>query len=130
MFAPRQVFALSALLLLSACSSSSMDQDRAVGATAAQQQAIASLRQTYAEGRFGDVIRQSARSAELRSAPTAIRVEALKLEAFSYCVTNHRALCEQQFTRILALDPQFELAGAERGHPQWQPAFDAARKAR
>ena len=95
--------------------------------TAAQTVALEQVRQDYAAGRYGEVVRGVARSGELAEAPRATRIEAMKLQAFSYCLTRHAALCEDQFRRILALDPAFTLTGTEQGHPQWQPAFDAAR---
>ena len=51
------------------------------------------------------VIRRVARSDELAAAPKAVRIEAFKLQAFSYCVSNYTQLCEDAFVRILHLDP-------------------------
>jgi hypothetical protein len=59
------------------------------------------------------------------------RVRALKYLAFSQCSsTGAGALvaCRQAFERAFRLDPSFELAPAERGHPLWGPEFDRARK--
>lgn len=97
-------------------------------ATQSELDAMAELRTTYSAGRYGDVIREVSRSNILAQAPMDIRIESMKLQAFSYCLTKHRVLCEDQFRRMLKVDPNFELASAERGHPQWQPAFDAARQ--
>lgn len=97
-------------------------------ATQSARDAIAELRTTYSAGRYGDVIREVSRSNTLAQAPMDIHLEAMKLQAFSYCLTKHRVLCEDQFRRMLVVDPNFELASTERGHPQWQPAFDAARR--
>jgi hypothetical protein len=38
-------------------------------------------------------------------------------------------LCRQSFERALAIDPAFELAQVERGHPIWGKQFQAARAA-
>ncbi|WP_459615754.1 TssQ family T6SS-associated lipoprotein [Bordetella sp. 2513F-2] len=94
------------------------------------QDALEQVRASYDAGRYGDVIREVARSDVLADAPKSIRVEALKLQSFSYCVNNYRVLCEDGFRRILAIDPTFTLAPAEAGHPQWGPAYQAARGAR
>jgi hypothetical protein len=56
------------------------------------------------------------------------RLAALKLEAFSYCVNNQIAECRTQFRKILDAFPSFELNVAERTHPVWGPAFEAAKK--
>ncbi|ARP92351.1 hypothetical protein CAL14_20365 [Bordetella genomosp. 9] len=85
--------------------------------------AMAHVRERYQAGDYGDVIRTVATSDVLASAPVDVRIEALKLQAFSYCVSGYRVLCEDDFARILQLDPKFELAPAEIGHPLWGPAF-------
>jgi hypothetical protein len=100
---------ISTLALLAACASTPSPQ--AV-------EALQQVRDEYAASRFGAVVRTVATS--------DARVEALKLQAFSYCVTNYRQLCEDSFARILQLQPSFQLAPNEAGHPQWGPAFQAA----
>lgn len=96
--------------------------------TEAQQQALARVEADYLAGRYGDVIRRVATSDELAGAPASIQVPALKLQAFSYCVSRHEALCEDAFARILKLDPDFTLTAAEVGHPTWGPAYQRARR--
>jgi hypothetical protein len=61
-------------------------------------------------------------------AAVATKVAARKYIAFSYCVTNRRTLCRQQFVAALTLDPAFDLTPAERTHPVWGAAFQAAKK--
>ncbi len=114
---PARISLISALALLAACASTPSPQ-----AVDALQQ----VRDEYAASRFGAVVRTVATSDALASAPTPTRVEALKLQAFSYCVTNYRQLCEDSFVRILQLQPSFQLAPNEAGHPLWGPAFQAA----
>jgi len=62
-------------------------------------------------------------------APDALRIEALKYTAFSYCVTEHYAQCRQAFDQSLAIDADFELRNSERGHPMWGPVFTQAKAA-
>ncbi|APX77780.1 hypothetical protein LMG6001_00466 [Achromobacter insolitus] len=114
---PVRMCLMSTLALLAACASTPSPQ--AV-------EALQQVRDEYAASRFGAVVRTVATSDALATAPTAVRVEALKLQAFSYCVTNYRQLCEDSFVRILQLQPSFQLAPNEAGHPQWGPAFQAA----
>lgn len=85
------------------------------------------VRDTYGAGRYGEVIRTVATSDTLASSTKAVRIEAYKLQAFSYCVSRYAQLCEDSFVRILTLDPSFELAANEAGHPSWGPAFQRAR---
>jgi len=63
----------------------------------------------------------------LKSAPVDTQTTALKYLAFSYCVTNRRTLCQEQFEAALKLDPKFDLAPAERGHPIWKVVFERAK---
>jgi hypothetical protein len=82
----------------------------------------------YEEGDFNGAIRRlSAR--DVSSAPVATRLTALKYMAFSYCVTSRPAPCRQAFDRALRLDPAFDLAPGEHGHPLWGPVFTKAKQA-
>jgi hypothetical protein len=86
------------------------------------------VRDKYSAGRYGDVIRSVATSDTLAASTKAVRIEAYKLQAFSYCVSRYPQLCEDSFSRILALDPAFVLAPNEAGHPAWGPVFQRARE--
>ena len=66
---------------------------------------------------------------DLSNASVATRTTAHKYLAFSYCVTNRRTLCQQQFETAIRLDPKFELAPAERGHPIWKVVYERAKTA-
>jgi Tfp pilus assembly protein PilF len=43
--------------------------------------------------------------------------------AFIHCISNRINDCRSEFGKAVAIDPSFELAPAEIGHPQWGPAF-------
>lgn len=92
----------------------------------AAQDALTQLQEQYSAGQYGVVIRAVATSDDIATAPTSLRVEAYKLQAFSYCVRDYPHLCEETFVRILQIKPDFNLAPTEAGHPQWSPAFTAA----
>lgn len=66
---------------------------------------------------------------DLNTANVETQLTAMKYLAFSYCVTNRRTLCQQQFEAALKVDPKFELAPAERGHPIWKVHFERAKLA-
>lgn len=57
------------------------------------------------------------------------RVKTYKQTAFSYCVLKKRSLCGAEFTKILKLQPSFELSPAEAGHPSWGTTFRATQTA-
>jgi hypothetical protein len=82
----------------------------------------------YDDGDFNGAIRRlSAR--DVSNGPVATRVTALKYTAFSYCVTSRPAQCRQAFDKALRLDPSFDLAPGEHGHPLWGPVFTRAKQA-
>jgi len=85
----------------------------------------------YDAGNYNGTIRKLAGARDVFSAdtPAAIRIEAHKKLAFSYCVTGRRALCRSQFDQLLKIDPDYTLSAAERGHPQWGPVFTQAKTA-
>ncbi|MGJ7918279.1 TssQ family T6SS-associated lipoprotein [Massilia sp. LXY-6] len=82
----------------------------------------------YNEGDFNGAIRRLSQR-DVNNGPMATRLEALKYLAFSYCVTSRPAPCRQAFDRALRLDPSFDLAPGEHGHPLWGPVFTKAKQA-
>lgn len=83
----------------------------------------------YNEGEFNSAIKRLA-AQDIASGSVATRVTALKYTAFSYCVTRRQAQCERAFERAIKLDPSFDLAPGERGHPLWGPVFARAKNGR
>jgi hypothetical protein len=81
----------------------------------------------YNEGEFNDAIKRLS-TKDIANGSTATRVTALKYTAFSYCVTSRTEQCRQSFERALKLDPKFDLAPGEHGHPQWGPVFTRAKR--
>jgi hypothetical protein len=65
------------------------------------------------------------------SLETTQRLRALKFLAFSHCSLPGAAAktaCRETFERAFRVSPSFDLAPAERGHPDWDPAFQQARR--
>ena len=99
----------------------------------ASERALAAGIALYDAGNFNGAIKRLRGAREIWSdstspGATANKLAAHKYLAFSYCVTNRRALCRQQFVDAIKLEPNFDLAPAEKGHPIWGPEFDRARK--
>ncbi|RQS23400.1 TssQ family T6SS-associated lipoprotein [Burkholderia sp. Bp8998] len=90
--------------------------------------AVDSARAAYGAGDYGRTIALLSRAKEIDGADTDTQVAAHKLLAFSYCVTNRIAQCRAEFSKILDLNPRFDLSPAEKGHPIWGPAFEFARR--
>jgi tetratricopeptide (TPR) repeat protein len=85
----------------------------------------------YNNGDYNGAIKRLTSAAEIwgASGSRAGQLDALKYSAFSYCVTGRQIQCRQQFDKALKLDPNFDLAAGEKGHPLWGPAFSKAQKA-
>jgi hypothetical protein len=123
-------------LLLSGCADVPFFGD-SKGAGSSHQHATASrppaaLREgigLYNEGDFNGAIRRLS-SQDIANSSVSTRVTALKYTAFSYCVTSRPAQCRQAFDKALRLDPSFQLAPGEYGHPLWGPVFAKAKKER
>jgi Tfp pilus assembly protein PilF len=55
--------------------------------------------------------------------PAVKQILAHKHLAFIYCTSNKVSLCRYEFSKAIEVDPRFDLAPAEAGHPQWGPVF-------
>jgi len=84
----------------------------------------------YNNGEFNDAIKRLGGADIWSGASKATQLAALKYLAFSYCVTSRQALCRRQFEKAFKLDPGFDLAPGEHGHPLWEPMFERAKKRR
>jgi len=83
---------------------------------------------SYDAGDYNGAIKGFA-SPDIAAASPEIKVKAHKYAAFSYCVTNRRTLCRQQFVEALKIDPAFALEPAEQTHPIWGAEYKAAKRA-
>ena len=70
---------------------------------------------------------QAALNAGLNNAD---QVTAHKYLAFNHCVQGRERQCRAHFSTALELDPSFELAPAEAGHPLWGPVFRSVKAKR
>ena len=57
----------------------------------------------------------------------ANQVKAMKYIAFTECLERRYKECRAQFIRIYDVNPDFDLAPAEAGHPSWTHTFAAAK---
>jgi tetratricopeptide (TPR) repeat protein len=55
------------------------------------------------------------------------QVKALKHIAFTQCLSDKWTLCRGTFVKIYDIDPNFDLAPAEAGHPSWTKTFAQAK---
>jgi hypothetical protein len=83
----------------------------------------------YDKGDYRGAIRKLITARDAADEGSSAKKASLRLLAFSYCVSNQRVLCRQQFSALLALEPTFQLSRAEAGHPLWGPVFIEAKSA-
>jgi tetratricopeptide (TPR) repeat protein len=57
------------------------------------------------------------------------QVRAMKNLAFTQCLEGKYRECRAEFIKIYDVDPNFDLAPAEAGHPSWTKTFAAAKAA-
>ncbi|MES2127098.1 MAG: TssQ family T6SS-associated lipoprotein [Pseudomonadota bacterium] len=82
----------------------------------------------YNAGDYAGAIKQLGTASAIWKGEKPVQLEALKYMAFSYCLTSRPVPCKQRFEQALKLDPAFDLAPGEKGHPLWDPVFDKAKK--
>jgi hypothetical protein len=83
----------------------------------------------YEKGDFRGAIRKLITARDTADEGSLVKKQSLRQLAFSYCVSNQRVLCKQQFTALLAIEPSFQLTRGEAGHPLWGPAFQEVKAA-
>ena len=83
----------------------------------------------FDQGEFYSAIGKLRGLPNIQSASVDTQITAIKYLAFSYCVTKRQTMCQQQFETAFRLNPNFELAPAERGHPIWKIYYERARGA-
>jgi len=88
----------------------------------AEQDLSAGIKQ-YEDGEYGEAARLLQASLDQGLSGKPDQVKAHKYLAFIHCVSNRQAMCREEFRLALKIDPSFELAANEAGHPIWGPAF-------
>jgi len=82
----------------------------------------------YTEGRFDDAAKLFAGALKQGLAAKADQIAALKHSAFSQCLLARRVTCRNEFSKIFAIEPAFDLPPAEAGHPSWAKTFAEAKQ--
>ncbi len=94
------------------------------------QAALKESEELFDKGDFNATIKKLGNTPEVFQADNDIQISAYKYLAFSYCVTRRQTQCAENFNKAFALDPRFELAASERGHPMWGPVYERVKRAR
>lgn len=98
------------------------------GRDSAAQRELAAGIAFYDQGEYVQAIRSLLTAQNIWRAPLDTRVTAQKYVAFCHCLSNRPDPCKQAFSDLLRIKPDFELAAAEAGHPQWGAAFRRAKR--
>jgi Tfp pilus assembly protein PilF len=120
---------LVAALLMTACASPFMRDtglDRLAPRKAEQDLSSGILAYEDGEYRSAVLLLQNALSAGLLL--NSDKVAAHKYLAFIHCAQARERSCRNAFRKALELDPEFELAPAEAGHPMWGPVFKSLKR--
>jgi Tfp pilus assembly protein PilF len=118
---------VAALLpLLSACSTQPMRDLRSAFKPSRGYYALHFAMQQFDDGAYVDSARNLQAALDMGLGPSE-RVDAHKYLAFIHCVSGREASCREEFRRALAIEPDFALDAAERGHPVWGPVFASVR---
>ena len=88
----------------------------------------AGLRQ-YEDGGYVEAARQLQQAID-QGLSRPERVNAHKHLAFIHCISGRTALCREEFRKVLAIEPGFDLPPAEAGHPTWGPVFRSVKSGR
>lgn len=83
---------------------------------------------SYAAGKFDAAAKLLASALKQGLATNADQIAALKHSAFSLCLLNRKTACRNEFAKIFPIEPAFDLAPAEAGHPSWAKTFAEAKK--
>lgn len=82
----------------------------------------------YEEGNYREAVASLQGALDSGLPDKAGQVTAHKFLAFTYCITSRGTLCREEFSKALALDPKFDLAPAEAGHPIWGSVFRSVKR--
>lgn len=94
------------------------------------EQDLASGIKRYEDGNYGEASRLLRSSLHKGLSTTSNQVRAHKFLAFIHCVSGRDAQCRNEFRAALKIDPAFELAANEAGHPTWGPVFRSVKAQR
>ena len=115
------IVVLATAAALGGCASEPIKQISSVFQQKGEPQLQAGIK-LYEDGRYPQAAKnfEAALNSGLNDAG---KVTAHKYLAFIHCVSRRERQCRGHFGAALEIDPSFELAPAEAGHPMWGPVF-------
>ncbi|MBY0579942.1 MAG: TssQ family T6SS-associated lipoprotein [Burkholderiales bacterium] len=113
----------AAILICTGCAGTAKMHEEPKG-----KQMLGSGIKSYEDGNYKEAVGELQGALDAGLSSSADKVAAHKFLAFTYCISSREALCREEFMKALAIDPKFELAPAEAGHPIWGNVFRSIRK--
>ena len=120
--------AVVALSVLGGCASDPVKDVKRIFQREGKPQLEAGIKQ-YEEARYKEASASFENAINL-GLSNADQVTAHKYLAFIHCVQKRERQCRAHFSSAFELDPSFELAPAEAGHPVWGPVFRSVKAKR
>jgi hypothetical protein len=90
-------------------------------------ESLAAGKQQYQDGQYEDAQKSLNEALTHGLLSKSEQSSARKYLAFMFCVTNRKSQCEDEFRKAMEIDPGFDLAPAEAGHPIWGPVYKNVR---
>jgi Tfp pilus assembly protein PilF len=84
----------------------------------------------YEDGNYNESARLLQSSLDQGLSGKSDQIKAHKYLAFIHCASGRDARCRDEFRAALKIDPSFELAANEAGHPIWGPVFRSVKTGR
>ena len=81
----------------------------------------------YQRGRYDEALPRLQVSLDHGLLSKTEQSNARKHLAFMHCMAAREARCRDEFRKALEIDPEFDLAPAEAGHPAWGPVYRGVR---
>jgi Tfp pilus assembly protein PilF len=94
------------------------------------EQDLASGVSRYDDGKYSESAQLLQASLDEGLSAKSDQVKAHKYLAFIHCVSGREAQCRNEFRAALNIDPSFDLAANEAGHPMWGPVFRSVKSRR
>ncbi len=114
-----------AIALLAGCASGPLSSGLSLFDSKAEK-ALSGGIALYDDGKYPEAIQALQDSLNLGLNPDN-QVKAHKYLAFTQCVSSREKQCREEFRKILEINPGFELAPTEAGHPIWGPVFKSVK---
>ena len=81
----------------------------------------------FEEGEYPEAAKNLNAALDAGLGGAADGTRAHKYLAFIHCVSGRPKQCQDEFRKALEINPSFELAPSESGHPLWGPEFRSAK---